>query len=122
MAYPALQDGPTFTLIAAATMAGGARVKIDSNGQAALAGLTENAVGFLTERGSVSGDPCTIRAAMVPAMQYGKAHSSIVVGALLYSQASGRVDDADGGSAKVIGYALTAAGAQDDVIVIVRAN
>lgn len=122
MAFPTLQDGPYLTLKAAANLAAGARVKIDSNGDVALAGLTDAAIGYVTERGATSGEYCTVKAAVFPAMAWGKAHSAIAVGALLYGQASGRIDDADGGSAKVVGYAASAAAAQDDVFAFYRVD
>lgn len=113
----ATEYGPTISREASATLAAYTRVKIDSNGQLAAAGLTDTAIGYLTERGATSGEYATVNVYRGGTV-LGVAHSAIAVGALLYSQAAGRVDDADGGSAIVVGFAASAAAAQDDPVLI----
>lgn len=117
MAFPTVIDGPVLSLVAAATYAAGTRVKLNASGQAEVAGLTDAAIGYLTERGSVSGQLCSVRSVR-NSTNIGRAHSSMAVGALLYSAAAGRVDDADGGSAKIVGFAGNAASAQDDHVLV----
>jgi len=113
-----LQDGPVISLPAGATLSAGTRVTIDSSGEVQAAAADGLAIGYLTERGAVSGEACSVRAARVPAMWFGRAHSSLAIGAALYSQAAGRVDDVNPTGGVTVGIALTAASAQDDIIII----
>lgn len=115
MAVPAMRDSLHLTYIASANLAAYTRVKIDTNGELAAAGLTEIAIGYLTERGATAGEPTSVRHQRAPE-QIGRAHAAIAVGGTIFSAAAGRVDDADGGSAVVLGYALTAATNQDDLV------
>lgn len=103
------------TLTAGATLNPYVRVKINSSGEAVAAGLTDTAVGYLTHRGATSGEPCTVRVINAPS-HAAVAAGAFAVGALLYSAADGEVDDADGGSAVIVGYALDASGADQDVV------
>lgn len=119
MASLPLQEGPYITLTAAAALGQGDRVKLDSSGYAAAAAKTEPAIGYV-HKDCASGALATIATVTVPAMVYAVAHSSMSVGAVVYSQAAARVDDVDANSAYVVGYALDAATAQDGVIRVVR--
>lgn len=119
MALLPLQEGPVIQLTAAATYTVGTRVKLNSSGRAEVAALADRAIGYIDENGATAGQLCGVRC-VYPAMVYIRAHSAMAVGALCYSQAAGRVDDADGGSAHVLGFALDAAAAQDDVIRMIR--
>lgn len=120
MALLPLQDGPVIQLVSDATYTVGTRVKIDSAGRVTAAALADRGVGYIEPDGATANNLCNVRVSCYPAMVYARAHSALVVGALLYSQASGRVDDADGGSAHVLGYAVDAASAQDNVIRMIR--
>jgi hypothetical protein len=121
MASLPLQEGPYITLTAAAALGQGDRVKLDSSGYAAAAGLAEPAIGYVMAD-TASGAMARIASATVPAMTYAVAHSSMSIGALVYSQAAARVDDVKGTNAIAVGYTLDAASAQDDVIRIVRCD
>lgn len=96
-----------------------ARVDIDASGNLVLAGLTTRGVGYLTARGAVNGQPATYRRASAPE-QIGIANAALEVGDLLYSAASGKVDDVDGGSAIVVGRATSAATAADQLVTFER--
>jgi hypothetical protein len=122
MALLPLQDGPIIQLITDATYTVGTRVKLDSAGRVTVAVLADRAIGYIDENGATAGQLCGIRVASYPAMTYVRAHSALAVGALLYSQAAGRVDDTDAGSAHVVGFALDAASAQDNVIRMIRVD
>lgn len=120
MALLALQDGPVIQLVAAAAYTVGTRVFLNASGRVEVAALANRGIGYIDENGATAGQLCGVRVASYPAMTYVRAHSAMAVGAVCYSQAAGRVDDADGGSAHVVGIALDAAAAQDDVIRMIR--
>lgn len=105
----------TFTAPAGATLVGHIRVKRDSSLNIVAAGLTDFADGFLTERGATNGEYCTVISPVVPEV-IGISAGAITAGAILYSAANGKVDDVDGGSAKVVGRALTAATGADQKV------
>lgn len=115
-----IQEGPYITLVAAEALGPGARVKLDSNGKAALAGLADAAIGYVDYRGAASGALATIAAAAYPAMVYMIAHAALDIGDQVWSQASGRVDDNTAATAFRVGYTIDAAGAQDDVVRVIR--
>lgn len=120
MAYLPLQEGPYITLVAAEALGAGCRVKLDSNGKAAIAGVGDPAIGFVDYRGAASGALATIAAITTPAIVHVLAHAAVEVGDLAYSQASGRLDDNDDSPSYIAGYFMDVATAQDDVVRIVR--
>lgn len=118
MATPAITDSWYATAIAAATLSPFARVLIDSAGKLAVAGATDRASGYLTERGSVISEPATYRRAGAPE-QIAIANAALEIGDLLYAAASGKVDDADAGGAVVVGRATSTATAADQLVTFV---
>lgn len=118
MAVQNVHDQFQITRIAAATMGPYLRVKLDSNGQLALAGLNEAGIGYLTERGATSGEPAPYRSIRAPEF-VGVANEAVAVGSLVYPQASGKVSDTIGTATILAGVAGTAAAADGDPILIV---
>lgn len=99
------------TAVAAATLPAYTRVKLDTSGQLAVAGATDRAVGYLTERGATSGQPATYRSVAAPS-QIAIANAAIEVGDLLYAAADGEVDDVGTpGTTVEVGICTLAAGA-----------
>lgn len=116
MALLPLKEGPLIELVAEGTYGIGTRVKLNAAGKAEVAGAADRAIGYICGTGAVAETLCCVRVVSMPAMRYAIAHAAVEVGDVLYSQAAGRVDDADAGEVHVIGVALDAATAQDDVI------
>ena len=110
-------DSPDITLTAAATIGAFIRVKIDSNGKVAVAAATDVGVGTTSENGAVSGSPCLVHLFGRPRNM--TASAAIVTGSKLFATASGKVDDADPGSARVVGVALNSAAADGDIVSVV---
>ena len=108
------------TYLAGATMGAYLRVKIDSAGAVVLAGATDMTAGYLTERGATSGAHCTVRSSQAPE-QIGVANAALEIGDPLFAAANGMVDDADAGSARLIGYAATTVTTQGDLVRIISA-
>lgn len=114
-----IHENNRITRIAAATMSPYARVKLDSNGQLALAGIADPAVGYLTERGATSGEPAPYVAVTAP--ECGAiAGEAFAVGAVLYAAASGKV--ADTASTIKVGVAGTAASTDGDLCLVIKAE
>jgi hypothetical protein len=111
--YP-LFDGCDISLFAAATMAAHTRVKIDSAGKVAVAAATDVGIGYVGPAGAVSGEICMVRLLGRP--QKAITTTAVVTGSKLFATASGKVDDTDPGTARVVGVALNASGAADEVI------
>lgn len=112
-------DCDHITLPAAATLVGYTRVKIDTAGAVVAAGVTDRSIGYLTERGATSGAQCTVRLNGIPFNAV--AAEAIEIGDAVYAAASGKVADTDG-TGPLIGYALTAATAADQVVTVLRTD
>jgi hypothetical protein len=134
---PALQpNGVDITLIAAADLSasGHVAIKVDTNGQAAVAAAGEPAIGVL-QNAPVSGAVAKVR---IAGTSYAKAGTGgIVKGSLLASDAAGalvtatkaKTDTSDAGAAadpligsNVIGVGLVAALAAADGLVLIQAR
>lgn len=106
------------SFIASAAIPQFSRVKF-TGGKVAVAGATENAVGF-TERASFAdGDNVAVFLNTFPGTVPAIASKAIAAGAAVYAAASGKVTDSDAGSALFLGYAGTAAAANNDVIELI---
>lgn len=112
-------DCDHITLPAGANISAYARVKLDSSGNVVVAGVTDRAVGYLTERGGVSGANCTVRLLGKPFNAI--AAEAIEVGDAVYAAASGKVADTDG-TGPLVGYALTAATGADQIVTVLRTD
>ncbi len=100
------------SLIAAAAIAEGQRLKI-SSGQWDVAGATDIAVGVATHA-AASGEACTVKLFGAPGTYIMRASAAISAGAQLYPTASGNVDDT--GTTALPLVALEAASASGDLI------
>jgi hypothetical protein len=108
----------TKTFIAGGALAQHRRVRL-SNGKLAYADAADDdGLGTLTRDTFADGDLVAVDFG-IPGTQIMGAHDVIAVGAGVYAAANGRV--ADAGTVK-LGIALTAAGAQDDLIEVKLAN
>lgn len=113
-------DSMYLTLPAGATAAAYTRVKLDSSGLVQVAAATEVSIGYLTDNGMTSGQNCVVRLHGIPFNAV--ALTPIVVGSKCFAQAGGKVDDVDSapGTTYMVGTALTAASANNDVVTILR--
>lgn len=111
--YPEFK-GVEYTLTAAADIAAHLRVKIDTNGNVAVAGATDLGIGTMGPAGAKSGKPCLVYLLGEPRNRV--ASNSVAIGAKLFAVADGKVHGTDPGSARVVGVALEAAAADGDVI------
>lgn len=115
MAAPPVTDNWYATRVSNSTMSAHTRVNINSSGLLVVAAAADRAVGYLTERGAVAGQPATYKRAGAPE-HVGIALTATAVGALLYAAAAGKVDDVDAGGAVVVGRATSATTAADQLL------
>lgn len=118
MSAPTISDSIYQTFISSATLPAYTRVKVDTAGELAAAGATDEAIGFLTERGAVENEAATVRMATAPS-QIARANAAMEIGDIVFAAAAGRVDDADAGTAVVIGYCMTTVTTQDQLVVVI---
>ncbi len=92
------------------------RVKIASTGLIAVAGLAEKDLGTAVTAGFASGDLVTVRLRTAAGTHKMIAKEAIAIGASLYTEAAGKVQDTAETTAFQVGTALEAATAENDII------
>lgn len=111
-------NGAYKTLTAGAALGQYLRVKIAS-GVLALAGITDKDVGVMRQASFASGNVVAVRLASAQGTTKMVAAAAIVQGAEVYTAASGKVS-VSASTAFPIGIAMEAAGADGDVIEVMR--
>lgn len=112
-------DGNTKTFIANAALGKYLRVKL-STGELVAAGATELELGTLEEAAIAADDLAAVRLLTASGTCMVVAAGAVSQGAALYTAASGKVNDVYVEGCYFIGYALEAAGADGDVIEMLR--
>jgi hypothetical protein len=110
-------DGPFRSFTAGAALGRFLRVKLTS-GKLALAGATDRDLGTIEEAAFADGDLRRVRLASSDGTVKMVAAASFSAGAVLYAAANGKVTGAVGGV--VVGVALEAATADNDIIEVFR--
>jgi len=103
-----------FTASAAITQF--ARVKLESAGTIVTAGLAEKEIGTVTRAAFASGDVIDVKLTSASGTHKMIAKEAIAVGARVYTEAGGKVQDTAESTAFPLGTALTAAAAENDII------
>lgn len=106
---------------ASGTIAQYARVKVSGAGTVAEAGLAEKEIGTANEA-AVSGDPVSVRLRTASGTHKMIAKEALAVGATLYTEAGGKVQDTAETTAFQVGTALEAATAENDIIEVLYNN
>lgn len=91
------------------------RVKIASAGTVGIAGLTEPGDGFCQDEVLASGVLCTVKLHGAPSQKV-IAKEAFSVGATLYSEAGGKMQDTAESTSKPMMRALEAATAENDIV------
>jgi hypothetical protein len=104
------------TFSASAAISQFARVKLASDGTIAAAGLAEKEIGTAQVAAFASGDLVAVKLTSAPGTHKMIAKEAIAVGARLYTEAGGKVQDTAETTAFQVGTALSAAGAENDII------
>ena len=111
------QENPTglITLTAGAAIKRFRRVML-SSGKLAAAGATDRDIGTLEHESFADGDLRTVKLANFPGTRRMVAAGAIAVGAEVFTAADGKVDDVGGAGTYRIGWAVTEASADLDII------
>lgn len=104
------------SFVASAAIAQFARVKLASDGTVATAGLAEKEIGTAQRAAFASGDVIPVKLTSAPGTHKMIAIEALAVGARLYTETSGKVQDTAATTAFQVGTALTAASADGDII------
>lgn len=93
-----------------------ARVKMASDGTISTAGLTDRECGVAMEASLASGDVIPVKLRSAGGTHKMIAAGAVTRGALVYTAASGKMDDVATATGYLLGHALEAATANNDVI------
>ncbi|REJ65837.1 MAG: DUF2190 family protein [Planctomycetota bacterium] len=96
------------------------RVKFDSDGRVTKAGLTDQDIGVAMEPAFAAGDAIPVKLRNAPGTVPMVADEAMAVGALVYTEADGEVQDTAASTAFLVGRALEAATAAGDIIEVLR--
>jgi hypothetical protein len=99
-----------------------ARVKVASDGTVAAAGLAEKEIGTAQNAAFASGDIVNVKLSSAPGTHKMIAKEAIAIGARLYTEAGGKIQDTAETTSFQVGIALTAAGAENDIIEVLYNN
>lgn len=119
-------DGLNLSVLAAAALAQGVRVKITAVSTATnpptvdVAAATDQAIGYTELGGIANGGIGTIHLIGVP--RQAVASKSFAVGAPLYAAASGKVTDTQPANGKLIGVAGTASGGDNAIVTVYQVD
>jgi len=109
-------DGNTKTFIADEAIAIHLRVKLDSDGRVTVAGLADKEIGTAATPAFAAGDAVTVRLRTGAGTHKMVAIEALSVGATVYTEANGKVQDTAASTSFQVGTALEAAAADGDII------
>lgn len=92
------------------------RVKLDSDGKITVCGLTDKGIGVVTRATSAAGEFVDVSLNTKPGTMKMIASEALSAGAIVYSEASGKVQDTAQATAYQVGVAMEAATADGDII------
>lgn len=93
-----------------------ARVKLDADGKITTAGLTDKGIGVATRATFAAGETVNVKLNSAPGTFKMIASEALAAGAIVYSEASGKVQDTAQATSFQVGVAMEAATADGDVI------
>jgi hypothetical protein len=109
-------DGQTKTFIADEAIALNLRVKLDSDGRVTIAGLADKEIGTCVSPAFAAGQPVTVRLRTAAGTHKMIAQEALTVGAEVFTETGGKVQDTAQATSFRVGIALEAAAADGDVI------
>ena len=92
------------------------RVKLDSDGRVTIAGLADKEIGTTVTPAFAAGDSVTVRLRTAQGTHKMIAIEALAVGAIVYTEAAGKVQDTAASTSFQVGIALEAAAADGDII------
>lgn len=112
-------DGNYKTFVADEAIAVHLRVKLDADGRVTIAGLTDKDIGTVVTPAFAAGDPVTVKLRTGSGTHKMVAIEAVAVGARLYTEAAGKVQDTAASTSFQIGTALEASTADGDIIEVI---
>src|SRR5574343_746596 len=112
-------DGNCKTLVAGEAINAFLRVKLHTDGTAMIAGLAEKDIGT-AEHYAASGDRLMVRLRTASGTAKMVAKEAISVASPVYTEAGGKVQDTNESTSFLVGIAMEAASADNDVIEVLR--
>lgn len=109
-------DTNTKTFVCDEAIAQFARVKLDSDGRVTAAGLADKEIGTACTETFAAGEPVSVKLRTAAGTHKMIAVEALAVGAVVYTEASGKVQDTAAATAYIVGTALQAASADGDII------
>lgn len=104
------------TFVADEAIAVHLRVKLDADGRVTIAGLAEKEIGTAITPAAAAGDVLTVRLRSASGTHKMIAVEALAIGATVYTEAAGKVQDTAQATSFQVGTALEAATADGDVI------
>ena len=98
------------------------RVKLDADGKVTIAGLADKDIGTACRETFAAGEDCTVRLRSAAGTHKMLASEALAIGATVYTEASGKVQDTAQATSFILGTALEAATADGDVIEVLYGN
>lgn len=92
------------------------RVKLDSDGKVTVAGLTDKEIGTAVTPSAAAGETISVKLRTGAGTHKMVAIEPLAVGATVYTEANGKVQDTAASTSFQVGIALEAAGADGDII------
>lgn len=96
------------------------RVKFDSDGRVTQAGLADQDIGVAMDAAFAAGDAISVKLRNAPGTVPMIAIEALTNGALVYTEANGKVQDTAASTAFLVGRALEAATNDGDIIEVLR--
>lgn len=109
-------DGNHRTFVADEAIAVHLRVKLDSDGRVTVAGLADKDIGTAVTPAFAAGEPVTVRLRTAAGTHKMVAQEALAIGATLYTEAAGKVQDTAQATSFQVGTALESATADGDII------
>lgn len=109
-------DGSYKTFTADEAIAVHLRVKLDNDGRVTVAGLTDKDIGTAVTPAFAAGDQISVKLRTGAGTHKMVAIEALAVGATLYTEANGKVQDTAAATSFQIGTALEAANNDGDII------
>jgi len=113
-------DGNTKTFVCDEAIAKHLRVKLDADGRVTIAGLADKDIGTAETPTFAAGEDITVRLRTAAGTAKMVAIEASAVGATLYTETGGKVQDTAVATSFQVGTALEAAAADGDVIEVLR--
>jgi len=109
-------DGNVKTFVADEAIAVHLRVKLDSDGRVTVAGLTDKDIGTALTPAFAAGEPISVKLRSGAGTHKMVAIEAMAIGATVYTETGGKVQDTAQATSFQIGTALESATADGDII------